>query len=84
MTQVVWRGTAARVLDGEEAEALAREAVAIAERTDLLWQHGDAMLDLAEVLRRSGRADEADRAERSGLALHDRKGIAVSRRQGGT
>jgi hypothetical protein len=35
---------------GAEAEALAREAVALIEPTDLVSQHGDALLDLADVL----------------------------------
>ena len=55
VTQVIWRGVQAKILarEGrcEEAEALAREAVALVEPTDLLSHHGDAMLDLAEVLR---------------------------------
>ena len=52
-------------------------------RTDLLWHQGDAMLALAEVLRRCERTDEAERAIRAGRALYDRKGIAASDRPGG-
>jgi tetratricopeptide (TPR) repeat protein len=84
LTQVLWRCAAARILTGDEAVAVAREAVARAEASDLLWHQGDAMLALAEALRASGRSDEADDAARAAQALYDRKGIAVRRRQGGT
>jgi tetratricopeptide (TPR) repeat protein len=57
----------------EEATALAREAVAIAAETDLLWFHGDALVVLAEVLRLDGRVDEATSAAREALALYERK-----------
>jgi tetratricopeptide (TPR) repeat protein len=78
MTQTIWRGVQAKILarDGrcEEAEALAREAVALVEASDLLSHHGDAMLDLADVLRTCERTDEADHAIREGLAMFDLKG----------
>jgi DNA-binding SARP family transcriptional activator/tetratricopeptide (TPR) repeat protein len=86
-TQVLWRAAAARIRAARgqcaDAETLAREAVAHAETTDLLWHQGDAMLALAEVLRRCERSDEAERATRAGRALYDRKGIATSDRAGG-
>ncbi len=82
MTQVIWRGVQAKVLAREdrceEAEALAREAVALAEATDLLSHHGDAMLDLAEVLRTCEQEEESDRAARTGLAMYDLKGNAAA------
>jgi hypothetical protein len=88
LTQVLWRGAAARIEAGRgrcaDAEALARDAVDRAAATDLLWHHGAAMLDFADVLRACGRSEEADRAAGAGQALYDRKGIAVSQRQGGT
>jgi DNA-binding SARP family transcriptional activator/class 3 adenylate cyclase len=97
MTQSIWRGVMAKVLAregrGEEAEELAREAVALVEPTDLLSHRGDAMLDLADVLRTCARAEEADRATRTGLAMYEQKGNAVAAaralsllddRQGGT
>ena len=78
VTQVIWRGVKAKILAGEgrcdQAQALAREAVALIEPTDLLSFHGDATLDLAEVLRACGRADDAERALRAGLSLYERKG----------
>jgi tetratricopeptide (TPR) repeat protein len=78
MTQAIWRGVQARIVarDGgcEEAEALAREAVALLEPTDLLSHRGDAMLGLADVLGICGRTAAADRATRDGLAFYDLKG----------
>jgi tetratricopeptide (TPR) repeat protein len=41
------------------AERLAREAVALMESSDSLNWQGDALCDLAEVLHRAGRAQEA-------------------------
>jgi hypothetical protein len=77
VTQAIWRGVAARSLVSagrcDEAMVLAREAVALMEPTDLLWQHGDAMLDLAAVLRTCGDTEGADRTERAGRALQARK-----------
>jgi tetratricopeptide (TPR) repeat protein len=79
--QFLWRKARAKVLAargaGEEAERLAREAVALAERTDHLEEHADALMTLAEVLRRRGRAAEATPALREALRLCRRKGSTV-------
>jgi tetratricopeptide (TPR) repeat protein len=81
VTQVVWRGVRAKILASEgdcgQAEALAREAVALVEPTDLLSHHADAMLDLAEVLRACGREGDSGRAIRTGLSLYEEKGNAA-------
>jgi ATP/maltotriose-dependent transcriptional regulator MalT len=81
LTQVIWRGVKAKILAAEggcdQAETLAREAVALVQPTDLLSLHGDAMLDLAEVLRACGRTDDSDRAVRTGLSLYENKGNAI-------
>jgi tetratricopeptide (TPR) repeat protein len=78
VTQVVWRGVQAKALARREqfadAESLAREAVALVERTDLVTHHGDALLDLATVLHLSGRAADAEAAIEAGCALHEGKG----------
>ena len=70
-SQVLWRSARAKIRArrGElaEAEALAREAVALAERTDLLNTHGDTLADLGEVLALAGRPDEA-------VAVYERGG----------
>jgi tetratricopeptide (TPR) repeat protein len=82
MTQPIWRGVQAKILAREgrcqEAEELAREAVALLEPTDLLSHRGDAMLDLADVLRTCARTEEADRVTRAGLALYELKGNATA------
>ena len=82
LTQVLWRGVQARVLARrgrlEEAEALAREAVSLAEQTDFVVYRGDAMVDLAHILQDSGRADEAAVAAAAGLHLHEQKGNLVT------
>lgn len=81
LTHVIWRGVRAKILAAEgrcdQAESLAREAVALVQPTDLLSFHADAMLDLAEVLRACGRTDDSDRAVRTGLSLHENKGNAI-------
>jgi hypothetical protein len=60
---------------------LAREAVELAASTDFLTHHGQAFLDLAEVLQLNGRPEEAESALRAGLELYERKGDLVSARR---
>jgi predicted ATPase/class 3 adenylate cyclase len=81
VSQVRWRGTRAKVLvnqgRAEEAERLAREGVRLAEQTDWLDRHADALVDLAEVLRRAGRPHHATPLLQQALRLHDQKGNRV-------
>ena len=81
ITQVLWRRASARVRarDGSsvEAEQLAREAVALAEQTDMLNDRGDSLLDLAEVLEFGGQRDEAAQRVEEALDLYERKGNLV-------
>ena len=59
----------------EQAEALARTAVATAEtRTDNVWWRAFTNEDLATVLERAGRIDEAREALERALAIWERKG----------
>ena len=59
----------------EQAEALARTAVATAEtRTDTVWWQAYTHEDLATVLERAGRIDEAREALERSLAIWERKG----------
>ena len=51
---------------------------ALAERTDFLTIHADALIDLAEVLRQGGREDEADASLARALELFERKGDVAS------
>ena len=64
-----------------EAERLAREAVAIGEKTDILNGQGDAHADLAEVLLLGGKADEAAAALEQALERYERKGNLVMARR---
>ena len=77
LTQTLWREVQALVHAHRErhpqAEPLAREAVAIIERTDWLNYQGDALCDLAEVLAAAGRTDEAAEALEQALERYARK-----------
>jgi ATP/maltotriose-dependent transcriptional regulator MalT len=85
LTQALWRGVQARILARrgrlEEAETLARQAVSIADQTDFLIYRGDALVDLAHILRDGGRAEEARVATAAGLHLHEEKGNLVTSRK---
>jgi predicted ATPase/class 3 adenylate cyclase len=82
LSQVLWRGVRARVFGRraqfEEAEALAREAVELAQKTDFVNHRADALLDLAQVLKASGRVDEAVTSASEALRLYQLKGNRVS------
>jgi DNA-binding SARP family transcriptional activator len=84
VAQMMWRGARAKVLarrgQSEEAEALAREGVAIIEATDYVLYHADALTDLAEVLRLQNRAEEAATAAEKALRLYEQKGVVVAAR----
>jgi tetratricopeptide (TPR) repeat protein len=58
----------------EEAETLARGAVALSEPTDSPRYKGDALMDLAEVLALAGRAEEAAATVLLARELYERKG----------
>ena len=59
----------------EQAEALARTAVATAQsRTDNVWWQASTHEDLATVLERAGRTDEAREELERSLAIWERKG----------
>jgi class 3 adenylate cyclase/tetratricopeptide (TPR) repeat protein len=79
--QVEWRGVAAKLLaqrgQNEEAETLAREAAELVAQTDFLRSHGDALLDLGDVLALGGERQKAAAAFRAGLELYEEKGDTV-------
>ena len=62
-SQVLWRTARAKVRarrgDLAEAEALAGDAVAVVEATDLLNTRGDTLADHAEIVALAGRPEEA-------------------------
>jgi tetratricopeptide (TPR) repeat protein len=76
--QILGQGLSARILSARgrhaEAVALAASAVALAEQTDLVNQHADALLDLAHVMVTSGRVTEAQAAASEALDIYQRKG----------
>ena len=82
ITQMFWRQVRAKVLarrgEDQEAEQLAREAVAIAEATDMIDPQGDACFDLCEVLLLVGKPDEAAAALEQAIERYERKGNVVS------
>jgi thioredoxin-like negative regulator of GroEL len=77
IAQAQWRQLQALVHahheEHAEAEQLAREAVAITERTDALNMQGDALCDLAEVLHAAGRRNEAAATLGQALERYEQK-----------
>jgi DNA-binding SARP family transcriptional activator/tetratricopeptide (TPR) repeat protein len=77
-SQILWRAIRGKVFarrgEFEEAERLVREAIELAETSDLVPAHADALADLAEVLELAGRPDDAAEAVGSAIALYERKG----------
>jgi tetratricopeptide (TPR) repeat protein len=61
----------------DDAERSAYAAVAIAERTDMLNDHADALSDLAEVLELARFPDQAAQNLAQALDLYERKGNFV-------
>ena len=67
----------------DEAERLAREGVRLAADSECVGWHADVLLDLAEVLRLSGRSEEADAAAVDAVRLYERKGNVAGMAEGG-
>ena len=85
VAQFSWRSLKAKLLaqvgHQDEAEALALEAVSIAEATDAMTERGEVLLDLAEVLTSaSRRADAAERVEEALAAFDLKQNTASARR----
>jgi tetratricopeptide (TPR) repeat protein len=80
--QILARRVRAKLLarrgEHSPAERLARGAVAIAEQTDSLNDHGDALTDVAEVLTLAGRHEDAAIELEGALRLDEEKGNLVS------
>ena len=81
-TQYLWRSVRAKLVARRgsfaEAEALALDAIRIIEAAQDPDSQGYAYIDLAEVLRMAGRADEAIRAADEAAARFDQKGNTES------
>nr|WP_081289880.1 BTAD domain-containing putative transcriptional regulator [Mycobacterium colombiense] len=78
---IAWRTLRAHLLargnDHDGARRIAAEAVALAERTDALVDHGDACLTLATVLGAAGDVAGARAAAEQAVDLYERKGAAA-------
>jgi hypothetical protein len=72
---VVLRGVRAKL---ERSADLAREAVALADRTDATNLRADALLNLFETLQLVDAQEEASDALRRAIALYDEKGNLVA------
>jgi tetratricopeptide (TPR) repeat protein len=85
VSRVIWLGTRSAIRaqqgDGNRAEALAREAVELASRTDFLVLHGDALADLARVEGVLQRPEDADDALTAAASLYRQKGSEASIRK---
>jgi class 3 adenylate cyclase/tetratricopeptide (TPR) repeat protein len=81
-SQAGWRLARAKVYAKQgrlqEAEQLAREAFAIVDRTDHLYQVGESHLTLAMVLREAGKRDDAAVEARKARESFEQKGNVVS------
>jgi hypothetical protein len=64
----------------DQAEQTAREAVALAEKTDDLFTLGQTYMTLAEVLLLAGRGEEAVTALEAAANASERKGNVVTGR----
>ncbi|WP_137146718.1 BTAD domain-containing putative transcriptional regulator [Mycolicibacterium sp. CR10] len=78
---IAWRSVRAQLLaragDHDEARRVAEEAVAIAERTDALVDHGDACLALATLLDVAGDTAGARAAAERAAGLYELKGATA-------
>jgi predicted ATPase len=82
VTQIRWRRVLSRVLarraEFGAAEALAREALAIADATDFVNDRANALVDFSHVLDVSRRRDDAVAAASAALHLYELKGNVVA------
>jgi hypothetical protein len=81
-SQILWRSARAKILakrgDAARAGVLAHEAVQLVDRTDLLDAQGNAFLDLAVVLVRADRFQEARATAEEAARRFEEKGNLVS------
>jgi predicted ATPase/class 3 adenylate cyclase len=83
-SQLLWRSARAKVAARRgkfiDAVTMAREAVQIAEQTDLLNGQADVLVDLAEVLTLEGQLEEAHELLDEAARRYEQKGNLVSLR----
>ena len=84
VSQVLWRGTRARVLArdgaGNAAVEVALHGVELARQTDFVNMLADALSDLAETLSLLGKAGQADSPLVEAAGLYEAKGNILSAR----
>jgi len=84
-SQALLRSVRARILvrrgQADEAEHLARQAVAIAQPTDFLFMQSMSLLGLGDVLVTMGRTEQAEETLAEARRVCDRKGFLVGLRQ---
>jgi DNA-binding SARP family transcriptional activator len=82
ISQFAWRSAQAKLKarqgESSSARALALAALAIAEPTDLLSEHGHVLLALAEVHRLGHRPADSSRRIEAAMTLFERKGDVAS------
>ena len=82
-----WRGPHAKLLarrgELERAQSIARATASRAGQSDNLNSYGKALMDLAEVLKLSGRLDEAEAAVQQALGVYEQKGNLIAERAAG-
>jgi predicted ATPase len=80
-SQMLWRQARAKVLarrgEHAKAEELARESVSLAEKTDMINFHANALADLAEVYVLAGRIEDGRARFEQALTLFEQKGNLV-------
>jgi ATP/maltotriose-dependent transcriptional regulator MalT len=83
--QIMWRAVRARLLARRgaipQAKRMSAEAVRLAERTDWLTDHADALISHAQVLRMAGDRGGAEDACDTAVALYSEKGNRVGIRR---
>jgi class 3 adenylate cyclase/tetratricopeptide (TPR) repeat protein len=76
-SQMLWRQVQAQVLarrgEHEQAQQVAWESVSLAQETDMLNFHGNALADLAEVYALAGRAEDGSAQLEHALVLYEQK-----------
>lgn len=81
-SQVLWRVVRAPILARagrlDEAQALAHEALALAQQTEAVDLQAEALAELAAVQRLAGQRDEAGRRIAEAVALYEQKGNRVA------
>jgi class 3 adenylate cyclase/tetratricopeptide (TPR) repeat protein len=81
-SQALWRSIRAPIVaragDAALAEELARSALDMVRKTEAPNLQGDALCELASVLRLNGKAEEARQAIVEAIALYEAKGNVVS------